>query len=162
MADTVEGLVKRLRDASDGWSGNAWAVDAGTADEAASALEALVVERDERQPHFEGVAKHKLDDLISPERGWNICGYAIEKNGEYGLVTTGGFVGWWTVASNNADAADARALAAEAQRDKAIAALKAIAEEADLALDDGGFGIHRSDIQEIGRHARSTLNEIAP
>lgn len=64
-----------------------------------TALARAEAERDEARealPSFEGVAKTKLDDLIS--RGWEVCGYAIIKDGQFGLVTTGAFVGWWSVA----------------------------------------------------------------
>lgn len=65
-------------------------------------IEALEADR----PQFTGVAKQKLDDLIA--RGWQISGYAITKDGLHGLVTTGGFVGWWSVADANVQAAEAR------------------------------------------------------
>jgi hypothetical protein len=163
MDDTVEGLVKRLRARTfSKWSSDIQAVEDfedELASEAASAIEALVVERDERQPHFEGVAKHKLDDLLT--RGWAISGYSITKDGEYGLVTTGGFVGWWTVASNNADAAEARALAAEAQRDKLAEAVERIIDANDDYLMHNPTG-EPDALTTACAAARSTLDEIAP
>lgn len=66
------------------------------------------IEQLERQlagvPKFEGVPKRKLDDLLA--RGWEISGYAIHKDGEHGLVTDGGFVGRFTTAEKNAQAAE--------------------------------------------------------
>lgn len=81
-------------------------------------LRSLTAER----PVFEGVAKSKLESVTS--RGWNVCGYAIEKDGEYGLVTTGAFVGWWSAADANSRASLDRALAAEAQLARQGEALK--------------------------------------
>lgn len=49
---------------------------------------------------FEGVAKRKLDDLLA--RGWEISGYSLWKDGDHGLITKGGFVGWFSVAERNA------------------------------------------------------------
>jgi hypothetical protein len=92
--------------------------------EAATTIERLTAER----LVFDGVAKSKLESVTS--RGWNVCGYAIEKDGEYGLVTTGGFVGWWSAADANARAAEERALAAESLNARQAEALKAIADRA--------------------------------
>lgn len=54
---------------------------------------------------FEGIAKRKLDGLLA--QGWKVAGYAISKDGCYGLVTTGAFVGWFTTAEENARTAEA-------------------------------------------------------
>lgn len=59
---------------------------------------------------FDGVAKRKLDGLL--ERGWKVSGYALHREGDHGLITTGGFVGWFSVAERND--ADARAKLADA------------------------------------------------
>lgn len=56
-------------------------------------------------PEFTGLAKRKLDDLL--ERGWRINGYSIIKDGDIGLATAGAFVGWFSVAERNAEAAQA-------------------------------------------------------
>jgi len=82
-----------------------------------------------RQPKFEGTPLAKLDSVL--ERGWKISGYAIEKDGEHGLATTGGFVGWWTVASNNAEDAIRRAESLEASLKQAVAGLRLLLRSVD-------------------------------
>jgi hypothetical protein len=42
---------------------------------------------------FAGLPKRKLDDLAA--RGWQVCGVAIAKEGQYGAITYGGCVLWW-------------------------------------------------------------------
>jgi hypothetical protein len=83
--------------------------------DALALISSLVAER-VQQPQFEGLPKRKLDDLLA--RGWEISGYAIHKDGEHGLVTTGGFVGWFTTAQNNASEAERLLAEARAERDE--------------------------------------------
>lgn len=115
--------------------------------EAADAISRLVQER----PDFQGIAKDKLDDLTSPERGWSICGYAIEKNGEYGLATVGGFVGWWTVAANNVEIAEARLEAAESKLSEMRSALEGLVPFAKWAIRESAFSgsdLEGAEVQE--------------
>lgn len=48
----------------------------------------------DEMPEWSKIARYKLDSL--KQRGWKVCGYAIQdEKGAYGFVTTGAFVGWW-------------------------------------------------------------------
>ena len=73
---------------------------------------------------FDGVAKQKLDSLI--ERGWKISGYALYQDGDHGLITTGGFVGWFSVAERNDATARAKLETAEAEVKRLTEALENI------------------------------------
>lgn len=118
----------------------------------------LAALRDERIS-FSGVAKRKLDDLTSDQRGWKICGYAIEKDGKYGLVTTGAFVGWWSVAEENANAAEARVRELEQKLERARVALE------EMLFDygdkyDGECRLKNFNELEMIDRARAALAEI--
>lgn len=132
MADTVEGLVKRLRDASDGWSGNAWAVDAGTADEAASALEALVVERDEARRLAQTLLQAGQEDLV--------------------LMTE---------TASTLTSLRSRAEAAEAQRDKLQATLFMIAHSFTEDSHGGTKTLPAHEYQDMARSALADMGEPA-
>lgn len=117
-----------------------------------TAQAAALVAAERRGPQFEGVAKHKLEDLTSEARGWRVCGYAIEKDGELGLVTTGGFVGWWTVADRNAEAAESE-----------VATLKARIAELEEGLEqiEGLDAVEAAlDPEWAGRTARAVLRRL--
>jgi len=127
---------------------------------------------------FEGVAKRKLDDLLA--RGWQIGGYSLIKDGEIGLITMGGFVGWFTVAEQNGEAARnnfltmqgsaatllKRATTAEAALVKARVALERIMRivtyPADTSIQPRGFGVRSTDItgcELIAEIARLALSD---
>jgi hypothetical protein len=107
---------------------------------------------------FQHIAKTKLDALLA--EGWKINGYSVQKDGRLGLVTTGGFVGWYSNACDNSAAADARAEAAEAEVKRLTAELAAANQAVDAFSEICvELGVERDD--EAGLIAAHNLKEEA-